>query len=58
MSTVINFIDKNKKVLIPILIVISLPLIMPLLEVVGKCLFYTGKYAGTWVRMVMNGINC
>ena len=49
---------KNKKLIIILGIILSLPLTLPILEVLANSLFYTGKYVGTWVRMVMSGGFC
>ena len=54
----LSVIKKNKKILILLGIILSLPLIIPIVEVLGNCLFYAGKYLGTWVRLVMNGGVC
>lgn len=49
---------KNKKLIIILGIIFSLPFIIPILEVLINCLFYTGKYVGTWVRLVMSSGVC
>ena len=49
---------KNKKLIIILALILSLPLIIPILEVLGNCLFYAGKYVGTWVRLIMSGGIC
>lgn len=53
-----DILKKNKKLIIILALIVSLPLIMPILEVLGNCLFYAGKYAGTWVRLIMSGGVC
>ena len=49
---------KNKKLIIILALILTLPLTIPILEVLGNSLFYAGKYAGTWVRLIMSGGVC
>ena len=41
---------KNKKIIMILILILLIPLIIPIVEIIIDCLFYMGKYAGTWIR--------
>ena len=52
-----NVIKKNKKIIIIMCIICLIPIAEPIIETFGECLFYIGKYLGTFVRNIMsNGV--
>ena len=44
---------KNKKVIMLLIGILLIPVIVPILEILINCLFYIGKYLGTFVRGLM-----
>lgn len=49
---------KNKKTIILIVGILLIPIVIPLLEILINCLLYVGRYAGTWVRVIMESGIC
>lgn len=45
---------KNKKIWILLGLVVLIPFIIPIIEILVNCLFYIGKYIGTWVRELID----
>ena len=52
----LDIIRKNKSKIIPILIVLIVLTLMPLIEVLFKIVITTGRYVGTNIRLIEEGI--
>ncbi len=52
----LNILIKNKKIIISIIIILLIPIIMPLIEVLFKIVITFGRYIGTNIRLIEEGI--
>ena len=41
---------KNKKTIILLITILLIPILIPVFEILVNCIFYIGKYIGTFVR--------
>jgi len=49
---------KNKKIIIPIIIIITIPIWLPLLNYVFDFLIQAGRITGTYMRVIGSGTVC